>query len=354
MSKDRKEDVGLTGALFAAANSGRGFKSFYSEIFDREEIARRYLIKGGPGTGKSSFMRKLGAIAEEQGRSVAYYRCSFDPDSLDAIVIDDRIAVIDATAPHTIEPKAAGARDEIVNLGEFWNSDRLAEHYNEIVAYSALKESAYRKAYRFLSAALELSSINRELVEPHVLEQKLCAAVERQMRTIEGGTQFCARIGLCGSIGMKGRVRFDTYERSAKRLFVIDDCYGIGTRYLSHLIEGARKKKCSIVVSYQALDPSLPDAVYFEQSGDCFILWDSSSREPDGRINMKRFLASDGLPKIRSEYRLNARLYEAMLASAKDALGEAGRYHLSLESVYVSCMDFSSQEQFLQDFSKKI
>ena len=31
--------------FFAAANSGRGFISFYNEIFNCERIERRYLIK---------------------------------------------------------------------------------------------------------------------------------------------------------------------------------------------------------------------------------------------------------------------------------------------------------------------
>ena len=36
--------------LFAAANSGRGFYSYYPQIFERQELEKRYLIKGGPGT----------------------------------------------------------------------------------------------------------------------------------------------------------------------------------------------------------------------------------------------------------------------------------------------------------------
>ena len=60
----------------AAANSQNGFVSFYSEIFYRQGIRRRYLIKGGPGTGKSTFMKKIAKDASEQGYSVEYYRCS--------------------------------------------------------------------------------------------------------------------------------------------------------------------------------------------------------------------------------------------------------------------------------------
>lgn len=340
--------------LFAAANSGRGFVSFYAEIFDSEEIERRYLIKGGPGTGKSSLMRRLAADAERKGRTVSYYRCSSDPESLDAIVIDRRIAVLDATAPHAVEPKVAGARDELVNLGAFWDGDRLAEHYNEIVSLLALKESAYRRAYRFLSATLELSEINRELVAPAILQEKLCAAVERQMRLIPSDACFRVHVGLADSIGMRGSVRLDTYEKRAKRLWVIDDCYGIGTLYLSRLIEAARQKKCRISVSYQPLDPTLPDAVLFEESGVCFLLAVTGEREAGGRINMKRFLSTEQLGTIKADYRFGRRLYEATLQSAKEALAEAGEYHFRLERLYGACMDFEALEAFSTAFCQRV
>ena len=45
--------------FFGACNSFHGFKSFFGEIFKRKDFTRIYVIKGGPGTGKSSFMKKI-------------------------------------------------------------------------------------------------------------------------------------------------------------------------------------------------------------------------------------------------------------------------------------------------------
>ena len=115
-------------ALFAASNSGKGFCSYYGDIFSEKTILRRYLIKGGPGTGKSSFMRTVAQGARDEGAYVEYDRCSSDPSSLDAVVIDSKIALIDATAPHNVEPELVGARDELVDLGRFWDSDMLFEN----------------------------------------------------------------------------------------------------------------------------------------------------------------------------------------------------------------------------------
>ena len=163
---------------FAAANSGRGFVSFYGDVFEGARIRKRYIVKGGPGTGKSRFLKDVAAFAEGQGKTVSYFHCSSDPDSLDGIVIDGEIAMMDGTAPHTVEPTVPGARDELVNLGEFWDGERLALYYNEIVTLGALKQSAYRRAYRFLSAAMEVAAVNRELIFPAVREEKMRADLD--------------------------------------------------------------------------------------------------------------------------------------------------------------------------------
>ena len=44
---------------FAAANTYTGFISYFDTVFDPEKFSRLYVLKGGPGTGKSSFMKKI-------------------------------------------------------------------------------------------------------------------------------------------------------------------------------------------------------------------------------------------------------------------------------------------------------
>ncbi len=339
---------------FAAANGGRGFVSYYGQIFEGEEIRKRYILQGGPGTGKSGFMRRIAQHAEERGVKVVYYSCSSDPDSLDGLILDGRIAVMDGTAPHTVDPRYPGARDEIVNLGEFWDGESLGRCYNEIVSLGALKESAYRRAYRFLSAAMEVACVNRELVIPALREKKMAAAAERLARMIPQGEGYSHTPALFDSIGMKGSVRTDTYERVASRLYIVDDYYDTGGYFLLRMLEIARRKECAVSVSYQVLEPTLPNAVHFLESGICFILGGEDSSEWEGRVNMKRFVGAEMLTPIKTEFRINRRLQEALQDSAVEALADAGRYHFELERIYSSCMDFDALEKFTRSFCQKI
>ena len=63
------------------------------------------ILKGGPGCGKSTFMRRVGAAMERAGERVVYINCSGDPDSLDgAIFLDRNAAIVDGTSPHGTAP----------------------------------------------------------------------------------------------------------------------------------------------------------------------------------------------------------------------------------------------------------
>ena len=115
-------------AYFAAANGRDGFYSYFKECFDRPEIEKLYVIKGAPGTGKSKFMNDVSALAEAKGGYVKYYYCSSDPNSLDGVIArteSGAVAILDGTAPHNRDAVIPGAIDEIANLGDAFDSDKL-------------------------------------------------------------------------------------------------------------------------------------------------------------------------------------------------------------------------------------
>ena len=72
---------------FLGANSPTGFYSLYDQLLPPEQASAIYILKGGPGCGKSTLMRRVAALAQEAGEPVEYILCSGDPDSLDAILL---------------------------------------------------------------------------------------------------------------------------------------------------------------------------------------------------------------------------------------------------------------------------
>ena len=140
--------------FFAAANTEDGFFSLFDEIFPPEKLKRIYILKGGPGTGKSTLMRSVGFTAEANGYDAEYYYCSSDTGSLDGVVIPALgIAVMDGTAPHMTDPRYPGAVERIVNLGEAFDLAGLEGERERLLSQISAKRDAYRTAYRYLSAA---------------------------------------------------------------------------------------------------------------------------------------------------------------------------------------------------------
>jgi len=58
--------------LFAGSNSAKGFHSFFHHIIG-EDARRVYLLKGGPGTGKSRLMKDLAERLAAEGLSVELF-----------------------------------------------------------------------------------------------------------------------------------------------------------------------------------------------------------------------------------------------------------------------------------------
>lgn len=94
---------------FLGANTPEGFYSLYDELIDPAEASAVLILKGGPGCGKSTLMRRVSAALDPVG--CEYILCSGDPDSLDAVTFPGlKAAIVDGTAPHVWRTKTQKKR----------------------------------------------------------------------------------------------------------------------------------------------------------------------------------------------------------------------------------------------------
>ena len=137
---------------FLGANTAQGFFSCYDSFCRAEDGGFLWIIKSGPGSGKSTLMRRVAAEARKRGHAVETALCSGDPDSLDGVFVPElRFGVMDGTSPHVLEPRAIGADSLYLDFSPFYDVRSLKEKQAEFNAlYSAYKEP-YRDAYRALA-----------------------------------------------------------------------------------------------------------------------------------------------------------------------------------------------------------
>ncbi|MBP1971196.1 hypothetical protein J2Z83_003335 [Virgibacillus natechei] len=82
-----------------------------------EFIYNVYHIKGRAGTGKSTFMKKIVEACENHGLDVELYYCSFDPNSIDMVLVRELdFCIFDSTDPHEFFPQRKG--EVIIDLYE--------------------------------------------------------------------------------------------------------------------------------------------------------------------------------------------------------------------------------------------
>lgn len=349
-----------TPRYFAASNSSIGFKNYYADCFGGGRTDYLYIIKGGPGTGKSHFMKSISRSAAIHGYRVTEYACSSDPASLDGLILEKphapTVGFVDGTAPHVWEPTAPGVREEIINLGEFWNRDILIESKAAIAEQSRGKSTAYARAYAALRAAGDMDAVADSLVDACVRREALTHLADRILRVVPDGSAFAPRPALRRALGMTGDACLHTFEHQASasggRILVIDDYYGLGAYLTADLLAVSRERKLSPLVSYDPLYPSKVDGLYYPESGLCVLVGNAEAEDAGliRSISLRRYADAAKLREVRGELRTVSGLRDRLVDQARHSLAVAARHHFELESIYTSAMDFPAKESFAARF----
>lgn len=139
---------------FLGCSSSEGFHSFFGELYPTHSGGYTYIIKGGPGTGKSSLMKRINSALIDAEIETELIYCSSDPASLDGVYAPAlNCWIADGTSPHTLEPKYPGAAQEIVDLGRFWDKNILRSRADEVIALTDENAACHRRCRRFLEAS---------------------------------------------------------------------------------------------------------------------------------------------------------------------------------------------------------
>ena len=328
--------------FFLGANSGDGFQNLYPRMVDLSKTHDFLILKGGPGVGKSTFMKAIGRAAEEAGTAVEYIYCSGDPDSLDAVILPEcRAAVADGTAPHVMEPRYPAAVDRYVNLGAFYDVEAAKACRQAIVAHTDACHSAYERAFRRLKAARQ--------VELDAAEQvRLCSAkAERRMRGIlgrelrkKGAEEGKTTWRFLDSVTHKGYLCFfDTARELCPRLYVLEDQRHVAGPLLRQAHQAALSAGWDVIACPWAEDPAVLRHLLIPGLGLGFVTADDDvpyAGSAFRRIRMDSMLEVTS----RSQLRFSRRMTTLLRQEAVGALRCAKEAHDALEAVYNPYVDF--------------
>ena len=179
---------------FLGANGPEGFHSLYGEFCPPDSGNFLWVIKGGPGCGKSTFMRMIGKAAEDAGLDVEYALCSSDPASLDGVLIPGwHVAYVDGTAPHTMDVDFPAASGAYLDLGSFYDIRALRPALAHLRALKSTHQALYREAYRALHEAKAVHDEIEAVYHPHVNFDGVTALAERHIGALKKQNADCNR-----------------------------------------------------------------------------------------------------------------------------------------------------------------
>ena len=338
---------------FLGANTPAGFRSMFEDSYSAADGWQVYIIKGGPGTGKSTLMGRIAALAQEQGHFTERIHCSSDPDCLDAVIIPSiRRAIYDGTAPHVLEPKLPGACERLVDLGQAWDAGILHSRRADIARLSAECSALHRQATQMLACA---DVFRRRLSEPaaraadrdklHRAADRLCRRFGLDRRSSAAGKT--AR-RLASAVTPKGIINAaEEYISSFGRVVPVYD----STCAVSGILLDALRKRLSergydIIECPCSQQYDRPEHLLLPEADICFtVRSDIHGAElcADGdqrAIRSGRFLPAEFTQGRHPERVSDRRELLRFTGLAADCMRRAKATHDLLESCYRDAMDF--------------
>lgn len=342
--------------MFPGAVTSQGFSSYYHYIIEPDAL-HIFVIKGGPGVGKSTFMKRIAESMLKMGYDLEYHCCSSDNNSIDGLVIPAlRIALLDGTAPHIVDPKNPGAVDEIINLGEYWDESVIQQSKPEIMrcnyrisryfqaAYFALKEAqiALEEWEFYVKEFQNWQAINQMTLN---IEKKLFAAVK--------GGNGKARHLFAWSHTPQGKLQYiDTLLNDISTLYTLQGQPGTGkSTFLTRIAERAIAHGLNVEHYHNPLEPAKLDLIIIPELRTALSVvsapyeytpqfsGEQITLDFDQSVNMV------GLADFASD---TEDCRERVIKNIERAIKNSSRAkatHDKLETYYVAAMDFSAIEK---------
>ena len=314
--------------FFASANSANGFLNNFKYINNEEKNGYLYILKGGPGTGKSTLLKTVAKHFENRGEKIEYFHCSSDPKSLDGIrIVSKNIALVDGTAPHSLDPQFLKVKDEIIDLGNFVQN----EVYNDskkIKNLLEIKTKSYALAYNFLHA-LKPIFLNKILLEKNSLIKNENDKIIKKLTLKKSEFPFIKRELFLTHFSSEG---LKELNNSGYKILTLETNFYEDNLTLKSLIKKLEEQKISFTSCPNLIDQNYLDALIIPSS-KVIIKASSPYHSKDKDINF---------------------LINSLTKFAGKHIEDAIVYHKEVESFYIKVMDFKGINKLTKNLIKKI
>jgi hypothetical protein len=335
--------------LYPGGNTYQGFYSFYRYIMPQTEARRIFCIKGGPGTGKSSLMKKIATYFSKKGYDVELHHCSSDNNSLDGIVIKGlNVAILDGTAPHIVDPINPGAVDEVINMGDYWNEAGFGKFRDKIIKINLEVGKTFKRAYRFIAAAKNIhddwASYNLEAKDQPSIN-KLKEDLKKEILVDDDYSKVGKERHLfVTALTPNGIVSFiEPNIKDYEKIIILKGGPGVGkTEVLDYLAKEAIKRGYDVTIFHDPLTIDRIEHIIIPTLKTAVITSNElANTSIEGKeIDMEKLLNQGLLKENEEEIAKDKELFYSLLTKGLNTIKYAKALHDEMETYYVPNMNF--------------
>ncbi|SEL11494.1 ATPase [Ruminococcus albus] len=346
---------------FLGCMTQQGFSTEFGRLME-ENDRFTYILKGGAGTGKSSLMKRIADEFEKSGHVVRFY-CSSDPASLDAVMLENEgVLIVDGTSPHVFDPAYPAVRQKIVDLGQFWDAEKLMAFKDEIIEVTDKNKSQLARAKRF-SAALsnvcnDSFSCSRGCIDEEKLEAFLMRFYKKILPRKGSGTgrQDIRQLSVLTEYGCMTQT--ETIGCYIEKYLLHDDDFAC-----AHLIcektaaEAVRRGFDVILCPCHGLNNTAYEHLLIPELGLALISSTPLNKlVPEGcaKINLSRFYDRSAITRYRSRLKMNRLTMASLADEVYETIKSAKVVHDDIEKYYIAAMDFESLDKLAEELIAEI
>lgn len=338
-------------SFFLGANNKTKYCSLFNDLYDPYEKGCRIILKGGPGTGKSTLMKKVAEKFDKKGYFTERGYCSADPNSLDAVFAPDvDFCIFDGTAPHVLEPMLPGVSEHIVDLGAGWDRKYLREHINEIGELTKSNKLQHKKVAEFMKVASQIETqavlICADFTDTDKVRRYARRLASRLIPAKKGSRQGQLKKRFLSAVSPDGiTVQHDTVVALAERIVTIEDEFNAVSPYIAeqvcnYAIENGYDVYacyCPLFPEYKIehiIIPELKTAVFTQNS------YHYSVDDGSQKIHATRFYDKASFEKNKEKLNFMRKAKRELVDEAVRKLSLAKEIHDRLEAYYITATNF--------------
>ena len=346
---------------FLGAMTQNGFSTEFGKIIKDKEYFT-YILKGGAGTGKSSLMKKLAETFEPEQDVVRFY-CSSDPKSLDAVVFkQSKIAIVDGTAPHVFDPDYPGACQKIVNLGEYWDEEKLKSHKDKISETVDRNLSLSARSKRYAAALSNVCFDTYFCGVSCILSKKLDEFINRFSRKIlgkKGSGKGISSIRQLTALTEKGCFTWcETLDNYLDVYYLYDDLYACTNLVIKSISDEAIRRGYNVIICPSVVfNNSVYEHLLIPELGIALVGNTPMTKLSNGigkKINLMRFYDKEKMAKLKPRLKLNSVTIRDLSDEVYKTIRNAKIIHDDIEKIYSDAMNFGELDKLCHKLSDEI